>query len=513
MVVTQSQHFSGQIFCATTHRVHNHHGCFSERLGRSHEWSDSSGQMESRAEYTAYKLFRDVSSNVISETLPSQSERESCFDSLRQSISSSVLEQTGRHQVIAAVQPHLGSMEFSNKKQHLVKSCSYSRQEKLFGGQSESESFGSNRVVPQFFSCSENFSELGESSHGFVCQSGELKNNSVLQLDKQPESICERCSLNFMGEHVCICVSSNSIDPKYIRLHATLSLPNYSDSTTLASQVLVHKAFNSQTNSSSSPERSAISKTNITPRSRESEINCMAVIDKRFRTKGFSSKTRKLLSESWRSGTKRDYSAKFRRFSSWCSEREIDLYSISLTDIADFLADLFHAGLQYKTITGYRSMLSSVLLPVDNKPVGQHPTIIRLLKGVFNLRPPRSKVIPEWELPVVLNALEQSPFEPMMEAKLKFITLKTVFLIAVTTFRRCGDLQSLTLGEENVRVQNRGITFVRKGLSKQDRLNHISPNIFVPAFKETKLLDPKRALAIYLKKKLRNIENRLMGTS
>ena len=28
-------------------------------------------------------------------------------------------------------------------------------------------------------------------------------------------------------------------------------------------------------------------------------------------------------------------------------------------------------------------MLSSVLLPIDNTPVGQHPCIIRLLKGVF----------------------------------------------------------------------------------------------------------------------------------
>jgi integrase len=168
--------------------------------------------------------------------------------------------------------------------------------------------------------------------------------------------------------------------------------------------------------------------------------------------------------------------------------------------VAEFLTDLFHEGLQYRTIAGYRSMLSSVVTPIDNKPVGQHPYIIRLLKGVFNSRPPVSKIVPEWELPFVLQVLKECPFEPMSKAKLKYVTWKTVFLIAVTTFRRCSDIQSLTLGEENVSIQRKGVTFVRKGLCKQDRLNHTSPHIFIPSFSNSKLLDPKRALAIYLKK-------------
>ena len=93
-------------------------------------------------------------------------------------------------------------------------------------------------------------------------------------------------------------------------------------------------------------------------------------------------------------------------------------------------------------------MLSSALPPVDKIPVGQHPFIIRLLKGVFNSRPPVNKIVPEWNLLIVLQVLKECPFEPMNKAPLKFVMWKTVFLIAITTFRRCGDLQSLTLGEE-----------------------------------------------------------------
>ena len=145
-------------------------------------------------------------------------------------------------------------------------------------------------------------------------------------------------------------------------------------------------------------------------------------------------------------------------------------------------------------------MLSAILPPVGDKPVGQHPHIVRILRGVFNKRPPVARLVPEWDLQVVLKALQKYPFEPMSKTSLKFVTLKTVFLTAITTFRRVGDLQALRLGEGAVSVQNQGVTFLRQGLSKTDRPSHISPKIFVPCFKNNKLLDPKRAITWYLKK-------------
>ena len=42
--------------------------------------------------------------------------------------------------------------------------------------------------------------------------------------------------------------------------------------------------------------------------------------------------------------------------------------------------------------------------------------------------------------------------------------------------------------------------FIRQGLSKQDRQSHYGSRIWVPTFPGNKQLDPKRALAVYLKK-------------
>ena len=43
--------------------------------------------------------------------------------------------------------------------------------------------------------------------------------------------------------------------------------------------------------------------------------------------------------------------------------------------------------------------------------------------------------------------LQKQPFEPLSKASLKHITFKLIFLMAISTFRRCSDLQSLTIGE------------------------------------------------------------------
>ena len=156
-------------------------------------------------------------------------------------------------------------------------------------------------------------------------------------------------------------------------------------------------------------------------------------------------------------------------------------------------------------------MLSVVLSPADGMPVGQHPDILRLLKGVFNSRPPDKRLMPEWDLKKVLDFLLGSLFEPISKVSLKYLTLKSVFLAAISTFRRCSDLQALRIDEGFMSIVPEGIVFIRDGLSKQDRPGHVDTKIFIPAFSRNVKLDPKRAIQMYLKKteQFRNDENRL----
>ena len=52
-------------------------------------------------------------------------------------------------------------------------------------------------------------------------------------------------------------------------------------------------------------------------------------------------------------------------------------------------------------------------------------------------------VVPVWDLSLVLSYLAEDPFEPVERAGLLHWTLKTTFLLAVTSAARVGELQAL----------------------------------------------------------------------
>lgn len=194
-------------------------------------------------------------------------------------------------------------------------------------------------------------------------------------MDSSFQCVSLGCFDNFVGENVCVCFSPDLSHSEDIAIYEAVTVSNNSDCTAVAKEVLVYRnaaVTDSMPNKTSSNTQSfdSVQNENLSPKSRNSKFDSLASFYKRFKTEGFSEPARKLLSASWREGTKRDYSAKFEQYNSWCSGQQIDPYSANLNQIADFLAYLYQSGLQYRTIAGYRSMLSAVLPPVQNIPVG-----------------------------------------------------------------------------------------------------------------------------------------------
>ncbi len=62
------------------------------------------------------------------------------------------------------------------------------------------------------------------------------------------------------------------------------------------------------------------------------------------------------------------------------------------------------------------------------------------LRGIRRMRPPVCPRMPTWDLAVVLEALSKAPFEPLEEVPLRFHTVKTVFLLAISSLKRVNDL-------------------------------------------------------------------------
>ncbi len=83
--------------------------------------------------------------------------------------------------------------------------------------------------------------------------------------------------------------------------------------------------------------------------------------------------------------------------------------------------------------------------PLAGQSVGKDPLVTRFLRGVMRLRPQVRSRVPPWDLTVVLDALCRPPFEPIEEISDRLLTLKTVFLLAISSLKRVGDLQALSV--------------------------------------------------------------------
>ena len=87
---------------------------------------------------------------------------------------------------------------------------------------------------------------------------------------------------------------------------------------------------------------------------------------------------------SWREKTNSNYASSFSRWASWCQQRGLDPLAGPIEDVVNFLAGLYSEGYQYQSLNAYRSAISSTHQYVDGASVGNHPTVTRLLQGVFN---------------------------------------------------------------------------------------------------------------------------------
>ena len=164
----------------------------------------------------------------------------------------------------------------------------------------------------------------------------------------------------------------------------------------------------------------------------------------------------------------------------------------------EYLAFLFNKGLQYRTINCARSALSSTLKPMEGFPVGQHPLVTRMMKGVFNSRPPIVKICPAWSVNQVLDWLRQ--WGPASKMDLKSLTLKTVMLLSLATSKRCDSLTMLTIKPGYCEISESYIKFQPEGLEKHSRPGLVSTPIKIDSFKTDVRIDPVYYVKSYLNK-------------
>ena len=160
---------------------------------------------------------------------------------------------------------------------------------------------------------------------------------------------------------------------------------------------------------------------------------------------GFSVEVAEKIAAPQRSSTRTIYQSKWALFERWYRENLIDFSTPSVKQVSDFFMYLYQdLNRRPSTIDGYRSNRTAIVDTLGRMGlhISQSSDLNRLLSSFHRDRPKSSRNLPRWNLSV-LNELTKAPFEPMKDTDLKHLTLKTAFMLALTSGKRRSEMPGL----------------------------------------------------------------------
>ena len=241
------------------------------------------------------------------------------------------------------------------------------------------------------------------------------------------------------------------------------------------------------------------------PGSPSAQASCLATLQRYTRAAGFSSAVAEQSSLARRPSSRAVYQARWSVYRDWCHSNGHSVSRPTLAKIADFLYWLrFSRGLSVSSLRGYRSALYAVFcfhLP----SLSSDPVIRNLLRSFRLSSAERVMRPPAWDLSKVLTYLVSPAFEPLSRASFRALTMKTLFLLALATAKRVGELQALSSVVTFV-AGDACLSYIPQFVAKSESLTRSIPRSFLvksladfaAGLDDDLLLCPVRALRLYL---------------
>lgn len=154
--------------------------------------------------------------------------------------------------------------------------------------------------------------------------------------------------------------------------------------------------------------------------------------------------------------------------------------------ILQFLQDGLKKGLCPATLRRQVATLDSIFsLQSPAASLTCHSLVQKFLMGALLLHPLQHNKFPMWSLHTFLRALMGPPFEPMKVVDLKWVRLKTIFLVAITSACRVSELGAL-LCRSDLCIFHHDTVFMRMDPStfrpKIESRFHMDLEISLPSF-------------------------------
>ncbi|XP_071980401.1 uncharacterized protein [Engystomops pustulosus] len=356
------------------------------------------------------------------ESLYQGSKREAPKNLLRQYNYGCIFKETGRNKV-KKTSDHLPGNIFLGRRECSFNFSSPSERLRERGsGLPQQDTYSPSRMEPEIRNLPGDCPQMGKPCHRSLCIQDKFKSQEILFPKSKGSSLGSGCFLPALGSGSPLCIPSSSSDQQSSPEISIQSGQADSSCSVLAKEKLVSASTKAGSRPSFHPSQDSISLapgTSLTPEPRVPESISLDPESAFLNTKGLSFK------------------------------------------VLDFLQEGFDKGLRPSTLKVQVSALSAYF----DTALAEHRWVKRFFQACTRLRPTVKESSPQWDLSLVLDALTSDPFEPNESNNLRFLTLKTAFLVAITSARRIGELQALSICEPYLSVSEDRITLRLETLS------------------------------------------------
>ena len=224
----------------------------------------------------------------------------------------------------------------------------------------------------------------------------------------------------------------------------------------------------------------------------------LQVVGKTLRRYKLSETATTICQASLSPSTTSQYDSHLNDFKRYCQAHGIRNHLTTTVVICiEYLTSLYTLGKSYSTINSARSALSQFVQLEDcshHNDFGKHPLTLKFMKGVYKLRPPKSKYRSTWDVKLVLDYLRKLKNDT---ACLKALSFKCAMLLALATGQRVQTLTALELSQ--IVEQPEKITFCVNKILKTSKPG-VSHQVEVFAFHADKAICPLICLRKYIER-------------
>lgn len=497
----------------------NIYRCLDERMGGAYGSGRSEWKVESRGTKDAHKLFGNESNHQHCTSFQRQNSESTNISSNRQFHSSELHPEKRRNEIGNLVSFNSRTIQNCGRSEYGCSNPTCGRKVECCCRSTIEEGQGyRNRMVNTTGNTEKVVEDNRTTTDRLVCDLREQEDGLVCISISGSEGTGGRCSHDELDKHVRVRLSSDSYSNTGTEKDIRNRMRDSTDSPIMAQTELVRETpeIISSTTDRTTCNTNNVETTkdrNLPSRPRDVQVSCLDFVVDKLKEKGFSEAAAIRIGNAQRESTRKVYQGKWNAFNDWCHRREIDAFTATLSQVADFLVFLKETKkLAISTIEGYRTAISKILKLSTDVDIGSNSFLSDLMTNLSKNEIQKRPQIPEWNLALVLDKLREKPFEPLDTAELKFVVLKTTFLLALASGRRRGEINALTrrslMRKEDWSdiIISPDVNFIAKtelakgnAVTRDLKLQALKQSLG-PGMEEDEKLCPVRAIRIYLER-------------